>query len=142
MKPTIALTGAASADEGDTKTYSYLVTDPGVDDHTWTTACGANGTKVLGSDSYNAVDGTGSFQCFFPDGDTTTNVTATVTDSDGAADTDNQVVVVTINNVDPIVTLIGAASADEGDSSATATPPAILAPRPSRSTPRPATAAR
>ena len=47
----------------------------------------------------------GSFQCFFADGPATTNVTATVTDSDGASDTDNQVVVVTVNNVAPTVTL-------------------------------------
>ena len=47
-----------------------------------------------GSDTYNAGTGVGSFQCFFADGPATTNVTATVTDSDGASDTDNQVVTV------------------------------------------------
>ena len=47
----------------------------------------------------------GSFECFFADGPATTNVTATVTDSDGATDTDNQVVVVTVSNVAPTVTL-------------------------------------
>ena len=34
-----------------------------------------------------------------------TDVTATVTDSDGASDTDNQFVVVTVANVAPTVTL-------------------------------------
>ena len=71
---------------------------------TRTTACGANGAKVAGSDTYTAGR-VGSFQCFFADGPATTNVTATVTDSDGASDTDNQVVVVTVNNVAPTVTL-------------------------------------
>ena len=115
VAPSIALSGADTADEGDTKTYSYLVSDPGQDTHTVTTACGLNGDKVAASDTYNPLDGSGSFQCFFPDGQTTTNVTATVTDSDGASDTDNQLVVVIINNVDPVVTLTGAASANEGD---------------------------
>ena len=78
---------------------------PGQDTHTITTACGANGAKVAGSDTYTAGTGLGSFQCFFADGPATTNVTATVTDSDGASDTDNQVVVVTVNNVAPTVTL-------------------------------------
>ena len=41
-------------------------------------------------------------------------MTAQVTDSDGAADTDNQVVVVTVANVAPTVTLTGDAAADEG----------------------------
>ncbi len=45
VKPSVSLTGAASADEGDLKTYSYVVTDPGVDTHTVTTSCGANGVK-------------------------------------------------------------------------------------------------
>src|SRR5688500_11572634 len=91
-----------------TPTPSYTVTDPGQDTHTVTTGCGLNGAKVTGSDSYNAVTGEGSFQCFFADGPATTNVTATVTDSDGAVDTDNQVVVVTVNNVAPTVTLSAA----------------------------------
>ena len=116
VKPSVLLTGAASADEGETKTYSFTVTDPGQDSHTIVTACGAHGAKVAGSDSYNTVTGAGSFKCLFADGPATTNVTVTVTDSDGAADTDNQVVVVTVANVAPTVTLTGAASADEGTS--------------------------
>ena len=77
---------------------------------------GPNGAKVTGSDAYDAATGAGSFQCFFADGPATTNVTATVTDSDGATDTDNQVVVVTVNNVAPTVTLAAGndLSVDEG----------------------------
>jgi putative hemolysin len=116
VKPRIVLTGDATADEGSTHTYSYTVTDPGQDTHTITTACGANGAKVAASDSYNAGTGLGSFQCFFADGPATTNVTATVTDSDGASDTDNQVVVVTVNNVDPVVTAAADDSSNEGAS--------------------------
>ena len=114
VKPTISLSGPATADEGDTETYSFFVSDPGLDTHTITVNCGANGAQV-GPTAYNPLDGNGSFDCFFADGPTTTNVTATVTDSDGAADTDAQLVTVTVNNVAPTVTLTGAATADEGD---------------------------
>ena len=107
VKPSITLSGDASADEGSTHTYSYTVTDPGQDTHVITTACGANGDKVALSDTYAPGTGLGSFECFFADGPASTNVTATVTDSDGASDTDNQVVVVTVNNVAPIVSLSG-----------------------------------
>ena len=110
-----------------THTYSYTVTDPGQDTHTITTACGANGAKVAGSDTYNVGTGVGSFQCFFADGPATTNVTATVTDSDGASDTDNQVVVVTVTNVAPTVTLSAGndLSVNEGTSTPTASPSPI-----------------
>ena len=82
--------------------------------HTISVDCGANGAQV-GPTAYNPLDGMGSFDCFFADGPATTNVTATVTDSDGAADTDAQLVTVTVANVAPTVTLTGAATADEGD---------------------------
>ena len=78
-----------------------------MDTHTVTTSCGLNGAKVARSDAYNPGTGLGSFDCFFADGPATTNVTATVEDSDGAADTDNQVVVVTVNNVAPSVVVSG-----------------------------------
>ena len=114
VKPSISLTGDATADEGSTHTYGFTVTDPGQDTHTITTGCGANGAKVTDSDTYAPGTGLGSFQCFFADGPATTNVTATVTDSDGASDTDNQVVVVTVSNVAPTVELSGDDSALEG----------------------------
>ena len=109
VKPSIMLSGDASADEGDVKTYSYVVTDLGVDIHTVTTSCGADGVK----ESDDFLNGT--FQCRFPDGPATSNVTATVQDSDGAVDTDNQLVTVTVDNVAPVVTLTGDPSASEGD---------------------------
>ena len=108
VKPSVALSGAATADEGETKTYTYTVTDPGNDTYTAAENCGANGTKT---DTAAA----NSFDCTFPDGPATTDVTVKVTDSDGAADTDNQLVTVTVSNVAPTVTLSGAAAANEGD---------------------------
>jgi hypothetical protein len=108
VKPSVALTGPATADEGQTKTYTYTVTDPGDDTYTAEENCGANGTKT----DTPAAD---SFDCTFPDGPATTDVTVKVTDSDGAADTDNQLVTVTVSNVAPVVELTGSATANEGD---------------------------
>ena len=59
--------------------------------------------------------GGGSFQCTFPDGPTTTDVKIRVTDSDGASDSDTEnVVVVDVANVDPVVTLTGQTTVAEG----------------------------
>ena len=107
-KPTVTLSGPATADEGDTKTYSYTVTDPGQDTYTTSISCGTDGDLVAGSD-----DGD-SFECAFPDGPTTSTVSFTATDSDGASDTDNRQVEVIVANLAPSVTLTGAASATEG----------------------------
>ena len=57
----------------------------------------------------------GSFDCTFPDGPATTDVKIRVTDSDGASDTDTEnVVVVNVANVAPVVTLTGPSSVAEG----------------------------
>src|SRR6185436_9790511 len=71
------------------------------------------GSFVGGSLAVNA--GGGSFDCTFPDGPTTTDVKIRVTDSDGASDTDTEnVVVVTVANLDPVVTLTGQSPVNEG----------------------------
>jgi hypothetical protein len=122
VAPTVSLTGATNVSEGSTHTYTFTVTDPGVDTFTVDTGfpdCDAgatnNGTLVGGSLSVNA--GGGSFQCTFSDGPTTANVKISVTDSDGGTDTASQSVdVVTVNNVAPTVTAPGNQSANEGAS--------------------------
>ena len=114
VKPSISLSGPDTANEGDTETYTFLVIDPGVNDtQTITVDCGANGAQV-GLTDYNPLDGMGSFDCFFADGPATTNVTATVTDSDGASDTDNQFVTVIVANLAPVVTAAADQGSDEG----------------------------
>ena len=110
VAPTAHLTGADEVDEGTTHTYTFTVTDPGVDTFTVNTPdypdCGTGGSYVGGSLAINA--GGGSFDCTFPDGPTSTDVKIRVTDSDGASDTDTEnVVVVDVANVDPVVTLAG-----------------------------------
>jgi hypothetical protein len=120
VAPTVNLTGSATANEGETKNYTYTVSDPGDDTFTVNAGypdCDAgvtdNGTLVTGSVTASALGG--SFQCRFPDGPATANVKIKVTDSDLASTTDSESVqIVAIANVAPTVVLTGAASADEG----------------------------
>src|SRR4051812_18292103 len=116
VAPTVVLSGALSANEGDTKTYSYTVTDPGVD--TFSVAagspgCAVNGVLVAGSVTTSAAGG--SFQCRFPDGPASSTVSIVVTDSDGAASS-AATAIVAIANVAPAVTLTSApTAANEGE---------------------------
>src|SRR5439155_1428139 len=102
VAPTVALTSApASANEGSTHTYSYSISDPGLDTvSSVATSCGANGTKSNASNTNTS----GSFDCSFPDGPASSTVSAQATDSDGdAGNSASQSV--SIANVAPTVTL-------------------------------------
>jgi uncharacterized repeat protein (TIGR01451 family) len=88
VAPTVALTGASTAGDGETKTYAFTVTDPGSDSSAVAPGyprCGANGTLVPGS--LQSTSSGGTFQCkFAAAGATASSVVAIkVTDSDGAA---------------------------------------------------------
>jgi hypothetical protein len=117
VAPTVALTGAASVSEGSVHTYSFTVSDPGTDGFTVDAGyptCGLNGSVV--GVPVVTVSG-GSFDCSFPDGPASTDVKVKVTDSDGASGVDSEdVVIVGITNVDPVITAAAAQSADEGES--------------------------
>ncbi len=67
VKPSVTLSGDATADEGSTHTYSFTVTDPGRHPHHHH-RLRCQRAKVGGSDTYDAVTGLGSFECFFADG--------------------------------------------------------------------------
>jgi hypothetical protein len=94
----------SAADEGDTKTFSFSVTDPGVDAFSAAPAfpdCGTGGLFVTGS--YAAVSGGGTFQCRFPDGPSTATdptVRMRVRDSD-LADSNIASQLVDVANVNP-----------------------------------------
>ena len=98
VAPVVSLTGPTSADEGQTKTYDFTVTDPG--DDTFVVAagypdCGTGGNLVAGSLVTDASGG--SFDCSFPDGPADPTVSIQVADSDGATSnvySDNQIIVV------------------------------------------------
>src|SRR5204862_324907 len=83
VAPTVAFTSAPSAaDEGQTKHYTYSISDPGQDTvASVATSCGANGTKSNASNT----DTSGSFDCSFPDGPASSTVSVQATDSDGDA---------------------------------------------------------
>ena len=115
VAPSVSLGGPATAGEGDTKTYSFAVADPGDDSHSVATACGANGVKVPGSDNYNASTKEGDFRCRFPDGPATSSVTARANDSDGFGDADDRVVLVTVDNVAPVAQTDGPYATDEDE---------------------------
>jgi hypothetical protein len=111
VDPIVTLTGTNSADEGQTKSYSYTTSDPGDevfsrDDQ----SCGANGT--LSNPSFDSSDGSGSFDCSFPDGHTFSTVSVTISDGDSGADSDS--ITVEIANVAPTATLANDGPVDEG----------------------------
>ena len=117
VAPTVTLLGPASANEGDTKSYTYSWTDPGTAD-TFPAAgnsvsCGTNGTAS--AVVFTPASKSGSFDCTWSDdsGAGTVTVSASVTDDDTGLGSDSKSVSVT--NVAPNVTLLGPATADEGD---------------------------
>jgi len=122
------LSGPALVKESTTaeRTYTFNATDAGGDELTIVVDCGengdlvdANGTDPGGIYTYDPVTGEGSFKCIFPEGgpngSTQSNVTVRATDSDGASDADNQVVIVTVENDNPQATFNAPGSVNEGD---------------------------
>ena len=61
--------------------------------------------------------GAGSFECTYADGPSTHNPSVTVSDGDGGSDSDSTAV--TVDNVDPTVTLTGASPVNEGSTHTT-----------------------
>ena len=107
--PVVTLTGPSTADEGDTVSYSFTVTDVDSDTFTVVTSdCGANGVQT----NYAFLVDSGSFDCTWADNFDDEDVSVDVSDDDGGTDTDS--ISVDIANVDPIVTLSGPATSDEG----------------------------
>ncbi len=114
--PEVSFTaGATNANEGQTKTYTFSVSDPDAGD-SWSlvsTSCGANGSSVANSLATTASGG--SFDCTFPDGPASSTVSIQVKDSDNA-NSNTAERSVSVANVAPEVSFTdGATSADEGD---------------------------
>ena len=108
VKPTVTITGGATtANEGDTNTYTYTVTDPGDDTITVVESCGANGNRT-------DTAAPNSFDCTFPDGPASSTVQVTANDEDpGAGNTDQPLV--TVANVAPTVAFTaGPVTVNEG----------------------------
>ena len=106
VAPTVTVSGDASVDEGQTRTYTIATVDPGQETFALTAhSCGTGGTEVSGPPTFNSTTGAGSFQCSFPDGPASPSVSATVSDGDGGSDTGTQAV--TVANVAPTVVVTG-----------------------------------
>ena len=112
--PVIAFTsGDTTANEGQTKTYAFSITDPDSSSFTYDAGypnCGTGGTLVgtptIGSSS-------GSFDCTFPDGPASSTVAVRIRDASVAS---NEITRgVTIANLPPVVVLSGPNSANEGE---------------------------
>jgi hypothetical protein len=115
VAPSVTLTGPTTANEGDTKSYSYSWTDPGtLDTFTHGVSCGIHG--IASADVFNAGTKTGSFDCTWSDdsGAGTATVTATVTDDDSGAGSGTKYV--KVSNVNPAVTAAANQSTNEGAS--------------------------
>ena len=108
VAPTLAISGAASVNEGSAYTLNLSSTDPGVDTITqWTINWGDSIQVVTGnptSVSHTYADGTNNY-----------TISATATDEDGTHSAGNTVSVA-VANVAPTVAISGASSVSEGSS--------------------------
>jgi hypothetical protein len=115
VAPTVSFTaGDQTVDEGQTRTYTFSVSDPGQDTFTALAGfpdCGTGGSLVGGSYSPSASGG--SFQCSFPDGPASPTVRMQVEDSDGD-DSNVASRAVTVNNVAPSATFNNNGPVNEG----------------------------
>lgn len=112
--PTVTISGDDTADEGETKHYSFTVTDPGDDPNpTIDTSCGTDATKTN-----ETADG---FDCTFPDGDGADGTIYTVTvNADDGDDTGTDTKDVTVSNLAPTADA-QSVSIDEDDAGETLT---------------------
>ena len=107
VAPTVVVTGDGSADEGQTKTYTYTVVDAGADTSLVTESCGANAT-------YIHTEAASSFDCTFIEGPGSSVVTVTANDGDASNNVGTGTVNVTVANVAPTATFNAPSSVAEG----------------------------
>jgi hypothetical protein len=115
VAPTVTLSGDNSANEGQTKSYTFTTSDPGQDTFSLVSeSCGANGT--LSNAAFNGTTGAGSFDCTFADGPASSIVSVQVKDSDDA-NSNTDTITVAIANVAPTATFAATSPINEGSSS-------------------------
>ena len=109
--PVVTLSGASTASEGQTKSYTFSTVDPGAEAFTQDSlTCGTGG--ILSNSVFTPAAGSGSFDCAFPEGPATPEVKVCLNDGDGGADCD--AISVTVSNVAPSATFNTPARASEG----------------------------
>ena len=100
VAPAVTLVGPSHANEGEDKSYSYTVSDPGEEVFSLVgETCGANGS--LANSVFNSATGAGSFDCTFPDGPASSSVSVTVSDG---ADPGSDEKTVAVANLPPTIT--------------------------------------
>ena len=115
--PTVAYAASpTSANEGETKTFDFAITDPdAADTFTFVSgfpSCGTGGA-IVGVPAINSATKTGSFQCLFADGPASPDVQVRVKDAaNSESNTASQPV--TVANVAPSIVISGAAGVNEG----------------------------
>jgi uncharacterized delta-60 repeat protein len=108
VAPTLAISGAASANEGSSYTLNLSKSDPGADTISqWTINWGDSTQVVSGNPA--------SVSHTYADGDTNYTISATATDEEGTYAAGNTVLVAVLN-VAPALALSGAADVDEASS--------------------------
>ena len=112
VAPVVTLTGDASVNEGQVKTYSFTTSDPGADTFV-VVGEGCGDAATISDETFDSATGVGSFNCTFPDGPANSTVGVQVKDSD-EAQSNTDTIDVSIANVAPAVTITGDASVNEG----------------------------
>jgi uncharacterized delta-60 repeat protein len=106
IAPSLAISGAATTNEGSTYTLNLSSSDPGDDTITqWTIDWGDMIEVVSGNPA--------SVNHIYADGDANYTITATASDEDGTFAAGNSVAVM-VNNVAPTLSISGAANVNEG----------------------------
>lgn len=93
LAPTVILNGPTSATVGNTLSYSFTVSDPGLDTFNLLEIDGGAG-GAISLITFDPSTGSGSFDCTFLDGSTSTVVSVQVEDSDFASSNTASVTVV------------------------------------------------
>ncbi len=107
LEPTLIISGPASIDEGSTYTLGLSAADAGDDTISkWTIDWGDGSVQTINGNPPSVTH-------TYIDGDNTYTISATATDEDGTSDAGNTVMV-TVNNVDPTLTISGVGSINEG----------------------------
>src|SRR4029079_4041852 len=100
VAPSVVLSGATSANEGETKHYTFTVSDVPADTYGPGVASCGIGSLSGYTATGNSGSQSGSFDCSFPDNASTT-VSVSFTDDDGGVGSDSKTV--TIANLAPVV---------------------------------------
>ncbi len=108
--PTVTLNGASSANEGQTKHYTFTTSDP--DGGTFNFVVASPSGGLVGSVTNATIDGAGagSFDVTFSDGLETCVVSVQITDGETSSNVSS--ISVTVNNVEPTVSISGSTTVE------------------------------